>query len=55
MNDDDFWGNTNPIYVLIDTANNEEMIVIPVKIETIKPNDAPDIFTGLHSRTITMA
>ena len=26
MNDDDFWGSTNPIDVLIDTANSEEMM-----------------------------
>ena len=26
MNDDDFWGNTSPTDVLIDTANSEEMM-----------------------------
>ena len=27
MNNDDFWGNANPIDVSIDTANSEEMMV----------------------------
>ena len=26
MNDDDFWGNTNPTDVLIDIANSEDMM-----------------------------
>ena len=54
MGDDDFWGNTNPTYVLINIANNEEMMAGNHITEFHTPKQEKPVTTELLNKVLNV-